>query len=552
MLMTKRIVVLGLLGLAAVSTGAGSTRAQQEPAVLSGVEFLRRTGASKGVGETAMIALGLLKAEVPTTDPALAACLAKIQGRFASGGYSPERTGGPDVYEAAAVALALSNLPQSERGGMLEAVASYLMSKQKPNGSWDYTTRPHGDTSISQYAVLGLWECENSGVAIPPSVWDRAARWYLSVQSPAGSWNYHRDELGNPETISMTAAGVGSLLICQRQLRQYRQFQKGVNPYLTPIDSAAPNADYRVAVSEAELNAAITKGMNWISANFNTNNTAIFGQSVYYGLYGIERIGALSDHQTIGRIDWFERGRAYIRSTQGGGGGWAYPPYDHAVTTVWAILFLTKSTAKTLRRIEIQRLGAGTLLGGRYLPSDLSTMAVAGGRIISRPMNGAVEGMLDILEDPRVQHGDSAVAGIAARYNEQGPAALRPHKDRFRRMLADRDPGVRQVAAWALGRTGDLDVVPALIEALKDPDGQVVASARQGLQLISRKIDGPGPEPEATPEQKQAAAEAWRRWYDEARPLEAAQRDETAETAEAEAAPKTSPNAPARPGGEAR
>lgn len=531
--MTKRTLILGPLCLLALAIGsrAGAARAQQEQAVLSGVQFLKQAGASKTTGETAMIALGLLKAEVPTSDPALAACLEKIQRRFTSGGYTPEQSN-IEVYEAGAVALALSNVPSAERGNMLETVGAFLIGKQKPNGSWSYPYHSTGDTSITQYAILGLWECENSGVSVPPSVWDRAARWHLSTQHPTGAWVYHPGE-GGQETISMTAAGVGSLLICQRQLSRYRQFQKGVNPYLTPVDSGAPSADYRVAVTEAQFNAAISKGMNWISANFNTTNTAIFGNSVYYGLYGIERIGALADRQTIGRIDWFDRGRAYIRSTQKPDGGWSYPPYDSAVTTVWAILFLTKSTAKTLHRVEIQRLGAGTLLGGRYLPSDLSTMAVAGGRIISRPMSGAVEGMLDVLEDPRIQDGDKAVAGIVDRFNGEGPPALRPHKDRFRRMLSDRDPGVRQVAAWALGRTGDLDVVPSLIDALGDADDRVVATARQGLQLISRKIDGPGPEIEATPEQKRAAAEAWRRWYDEARPLAASLRDETEEAQEA-------------------
>lgn len=544
MLMTKRTVILGLLCLPAlaIGSGAGSARAQQEQAVLSGVEYLRRSVTGKGTGETAMIALGLLKAEVPTSDPALAACLEKIRSRFTSGGYSPERSG-IDVYEAGAVALALSNLPPSERGSMLETVGAYIINQQKPNGSWSYPTHSSGDTSISQYAILGLWECENGGVAVPPSVWDRAAQWHMSAQTSAGGWVYHPGE-GGPETISMTAAGVGSLLICKRQLAQYRQFQKGVNPYLTPI-AASPSAEYRVGATEAQLDAAIGRGMNWIAARFNTSDTAIFGKSVYYGLYGIERIGALADRQTIGRIDWFDRGRAYIRSTQKPDGSWSYPPYDQAVTSVWAILFLTKSTAKTLHRVEIQRLGAGTLLGGRYLPSDLSTMAVAGGRIISRPMSGAVEGMLDILEDPRIQDGDSAVAGIVERYNEQGPPALRSHKDRFRRMLDDRDPGVRQVAAWALGRTGDLDVVPSLIDALEDADEQVVAAARQGLQLISRKIDGPGPEPEATPEQKKAAAEAWRRWYDQARPLEASYRDEAEQADQAAAAVAPS----AKPGG---
>ena len=131
------------------------------------------------------------------------------------------------------------------------------------------------------------------------------------------------------------------------------------------------------------------------------------------------------------------------------------------MNTCWAMLFLTKSTAKTLRRIQIQRLGAGTLLGGRGLPKDLTSMTVAGGRVVSRPMNGAIEGMLAVLEDPRAEQADAAVAGLVDRYYREGPDVLRPYKPRFRKMLADRDPGVRRVAAWALAHTGDMDVVPA-------------------------------------------------------------------------------------------
>ena len=40
------------------------------------------------------------------------------------------------------------------------------------------------------------------------------------------------------------------------------------------------------------------------------------GPSPYYGLYGIERVGALGDRQTLGRVDWFAKGRDFIQSTQ--------------------------------------------------------------------------------------------------------------------------------------------------------------------------------------------------------------------------------------------
>jgi hypothetical protein len=154
-------------------------------------------------------------------------------------------------------------------------------------------------------------------------------------------------------------------------------------------------------------------------------------------------------------------------------------------------------------------------------------------------MNGAVEGMLAVLEDPRSQNADTALAGLVSRYQAQGPEALRPHKDRFRKLLTDRDPGLRRVAAWALGRTGDLDAVPPLTDALTDPEPDVVDTARLGLQLLSRKVESLGPPSPSTPEQRLEAARRWRAWYQTIRPLDV--EDEAGEGL----APAPTPIAPA-------
>ena len=109
-----------------------------------------------------MIALALIKADVPKTDPVLGSCVAKILKRFTSSGYDPERKGGHDVYEAAVVAMVLANMENEEYRSPMSLVATYLLGRQNANGSWDYTSRTgptNGDTSISQYAILGLWEC---------------------------------------------------------------------------------------------------------------------------------------------------------------------------------------------------------------------------------------------------------------------------------------------------------------------------------------------------------------------------------------------------------
>ncbi len=529
-------LVVGILGVAVFSTTPPGVIAQQEHGVLAGVQYLRGHAASQRIGETAMIALGLIKAETPAADPTLQACVAKLKARFSSIAYEPELTNGTGVYEAAAVAMVLTNLDAEGNRLFIQLIASYLLGQQKANGSWDYTSRTAGDASISQYAVLGLWEAANAGIDVPPTAWDRAAAWYLSDQSAAGGWCYHRDEAGHPDTLSMTAAGVGSLLICQRQLQKYRGERTATSKLLKPLVTEGIRSDYKPSVSNASINASVNRGMSWISANFSPNNPTVTGQTPYYMLYGLERIGALSDRQTLGRLDWYAKGRAFIESTQKPDGSWT-GAHGSEMNTVWAILFLTKSTAKTIQRVTIRRLGAGTLLGGRGLPKDLSSMTVAGGRVVSRPMNGAIEGMLAILEDPRAEQAQAAVSGLVERYFNEGPSTLRPHKARFRRMLSERDPSLRRIAVWALSRTGDFDVIPTLIDTLTDPEEEVVTAARLGLMLMSRKSEGLGPPSPSTPEERKQAALRWRAWYRMIRPLDQEGEDDGGPVAGSKSAP---------------
>ena len=73
-------VILGAVAPGvAYGQAAGVVFGQQEQAVLAGVQFLRGHYANKQSGESAMIALALLKAEVPPTDPAVAGCLARCR-----------------------------------------------------------------------------------------------------------------------------------------------------------------------------------------------------------------------------------------------------------------------------------------------------------------------------------------------------------------------------------------------------------------------------------------------------------------------------------------
>ncbi len=514
------------LGVGCAWLAPGPVCAQQEPAVNLGVQYLK-AHASRTPGEAAMIALGLMKAEVPHDDPVVQRCLGFVRGCFdASGKYAPAMGPGPGTYEAGVSIMALATEDAVTNRTQIATIARYLVGRQNSNGSWDYAERNAGDTSISQYAVLGLWEAENAAFEVPPGVWDRAASWYMSVQAGGGSWNYHRDDPGEKETCSMTAAGVGSLLICQRQLERHRHLRRDTSSLLKALVPEQGSTEYHPTTSNVQLERAITRGITWLTANF-APNSPIAGHTPYYMLYGVERIGALADRPILGKGDWYAKGHEFIVSTQQADGSW-HSQHGVEMNTVWAILFIVKSTAKTMKRIQIQRLGAGTLLGGRELPKDLNSMTVAGGRVVSRPMNGAIEGMLAALEDPRADQAEAAVAGMVERYYREGPDALRPFKVRFRKMLLDRDPGVRGVAAWALAHTGDMDVVPLLIETVgaANEDEDVVGAARLGLQILSRKIVGLGPPSPSTPEQRKSAARKWHDWYNTIRPLDLDDHDE--------------------------
>ncbi len=285
---SEKSLVAGVLFCLAVVvlafTGAGL--AEEDRAVSAGIPYLKSHAGSRRAGESAMIALALLKAGVPQTDSVLQACIARLRTRFTSGAYTPEMGAGIGTYEAAATMMALANLEASDQRFLLDLVASHIKSQQNANGSWDYLDRTHGDTSISQYAVLAMWEAENAGVGVSPSLWDRAAAWFMSVQSEAGSWNYHRDQSSAwPDTLAMTAAGVGSLMICQRQLERYRHNKRGTSPLLTALVPETSYEGYHPSTTTAQLDQAIKRGLAWIGANF-VPNTPAPGQSPYYALYG--------------------------------------------------------------------------------------------------------------------------------------------------------------------------------------------------------------------------------------------------------------------------
>lgn len=519
--MPRRSALLLAALLVALASRSAPARQQfqgaEGPLIERGVGYLRSHVAGARTGEAAIGALAMVKCEVPVTDPVVLAAVAKVRERIRDGVYRPDDDTGGGTYEAAVATMLLANTDPITYKNDLEITTKFLVEHQLNAGCWDYRNREAGDTSVSQYALLGLWEAATAGLEVPPEAFDRASLWFLSKQAGEGSWNYHPDESNYPQTVAMTAAGAGSLLICEMQLQRHLKAMEPPSSLLTPLFPEG-QVVYQPRVTTKALDSSIRRGVSWIASHLVVENAQVIGQSPYYALYGIERVAALSGKDQLGGADWYRIGLRYIQSSQARDGSWSS---QHGVVpnTAWALMFLTKSTAKTVKKIEIKRLSAGTLLGGRGLPRDLSSLTVAGGRVMVRPMNGAIDGMLAVLEDPRSENAEAALSGMMDQYAAKGPAVLKPLKDRFRKLLTDPDPGNRSVAAWSLGRLGDLDVVPLLIKSIQqDPDDAVVQEARLSLQVLSRKIDGLGPPPNATPDQRAEAAQKWKAWFDSVRP----------------------------------
>lgn len=513
---------VALAGTSLAQTGA------ERPAVERGVTFLKGQIENMDSGMAGIAALALIKTGLPPNDPGIAACLGKIAPSFQDGGYKPLTNHAQGLYEASVVVLALVNIAHEDYKPQIDAASQYIIGRQLANGGWDYTERTQGDESVSQYCLLALWEAENAGIIVPPQVWDRAAAYYLSVQAAGGSWTYHRDSPNQGETISMTAAGIGSLMLCEEQLARYRKGQDLVNPLMLPItiDGQPAESRYKVQTKPGEIKNGVAKGLSWLAANFKTDTSPVMGQSPYYALYGIERLIALGGGDkdvggksvsVLGDIQWYKRGLDLVLNAQKPTGAWE-AQHEPVPNTCWAILFSVRATKISIKKINLRKLSGGQLRAGETLPSDLNNVEVIGGQLVAKPMGGAIEGMLKVLEDVRADNTDSALAGLVNEYQKNGPKVIRPLKDRFRKLLRDQDGSIRLIAAWFLGRTGDLDVAPDLIKALLDDDDEVVAEARTGLLVLSRKLEGFGPENKSTPEQKQEAAKRWRDWFEAVKP----------------------------------
>lgn len=492
----------------------------------------------------ALLKSGLKASETPELQPVLN----KITSLVKNGTFMPLNTH-LDIYESGVSIMALGTADPKKYKPEIQAIAEYIISKQGPNGDWDYDSGKHvtGDTSISQYAVLGLWEASRAGIPIPGKVWDMAAAWHISRQHPSGAFVYHPGDPHGGEftqpTHTMTAAGVGTLQIvrlhlypdahdlqAEREARKKRGVKYGILEPLA-IEEDDPDAgggkvarpdSYTPQTRLATLDSSLNRAIRWLGANYSITPETNWQ---FYYLYTLERMATLTGLEAIKGHDWYAEGTAFLVANQQADGHWTGDGCGPDGSTSLSSLFLGRATIKMLKRKPKPRFGSGILKGGRDLPENLAALTSDNGNLKVKKMEGGIDSLLAELEKLDSINLESAQAGVQENIPLGNPEALIGQKPRLLKLAKDPRPAVRKTAFWALGRTDDVRVAPVLIEAVaSDPDGDCMVEAHNALRFLSRRIAGQTLPEEISSELRASLAASWRKWYLLSRPY--AERDD--------------------------
>jgi hypothetical protein len=270
------------------------------------------------------------------------------------------------VYTAGLRALALEATHDPDLKALTRECAEYLVESQGPKGTWTYradvpiTAVPapakevesglaisggepldeevkgelverkntaknagDGDTSCTQFAILGLHAAARCGYLVPKTVWENCLKEMEARHDKDGGWHYHGQ--ANKSYGSMTCAGICTVALCR--------FYLGQKDYLE-----APT---------------LKAGLKWLGDNFAVDKNPNSDQWSLYYLYSVERVGVFASTDRIGEHAWYGEGAKLLVSSQTADGSWMIGHSEGKEKgTAFALLFLTRATSpvKAIRR----------------------------------------------------------------------------------------------------------------------------------------------------------------------------------------------------------
>jgi hypothetical protein len=524
-----------------------------------GVQFLQNEYENLRGPKRTLAALAMYKAGLPADSPQVQEAVKEILKRCEGESY---RAGGEHIYEAGVDATFLADLDPERYQSELTKIRDYLIGELRPVGAWDYPQGrddTDGDTSVTQYGCLGLWAIARAGVEIDPQVWVKILEWHVRFQNKDGGFAYvpglskygpYRDV----STLNMSVNAVGNVHIAilhlnptfmplkddrpkEERSKEQPEAEKAKFGVLKQVDLDKP---VRKTTSSARIPPGtvecVRRAYNYVSTRFRAENKESFHAGYYY--YSLERMAALADIEQIGDRNWFDECAEFLISRQQDDGKWSLSQHlDDIHDTCFAVLFLTRSTGRLLRRSAEPTVGGGLLAGGRGLPDDLSDVEFDGTTVKGKE---APKEPFDKLLASLSNTGDIDFSEVQEQIVEQVQLGDRSELigqiDRLLELVDHPDAKVRQTVVWAIGRTGDMALAQHLINALNDKDIGVMIEAQNALCWLSRKPLGFGLprdplaelDDDATEQQKRDAVTAWHkqavlswgRWYLENRPFD--------------------------------
>jgi len=522
-----------------IANAAGKTTgiARYDEAVASSVRYLHSQAGNIPERESSLVAYALVKAGEPAEDELVQHGIRDALARAEAG-----HSGYDHIYQSGVDALLLAEVNPEEHLPALQKIANYVASKQHTSGGWSESST-NSDTSMAQYAMLALWAAKGAGANVSPEVIERSLNWHMESGNQDGSWGYRPEGANRTPTHNMAMAGaasmgIGRLLLYgpKTQLKRKEPTEKAFGVLEKVEDEPTEKQlsvfpDYRPRISASTIDARITRAFNWIEVRFpppQRENDVLFP---YYLFYALERAAALYELDEVNGRNWYETYGDILLSMRSPEGIFDRDSKQHSSTTIgtsFAILYFMKSTQQTLDKqygIGRQQGKRGNPFGDKEVKREPTELDLLIDDISKMDFAS--------LDETPPEIADEIVRSVIS---IDDPEKLVGQTDKLKSLMKHPNADVRKAAVWALGRTGDFNLIPLMLDGIRDPSIDVNVEAIAALRYIARKPKGfnetldPFKElPEtATPEERLRVANEWRQkainswssWYFRVRPHE--------------------------------
>lgn len=516
--------------MAPVSADLKSTKVPRfDTAVAKAVSYLQ--GVDKiAERDLTLAAYALVKAGVSTNDKVVKEGIELAVERSTKTGYR----GYDHIYLAGVDAMLLADVDSDLYTVSLQRIADHVQRTQHPDGSWSDGPQAPGDVSMTQYGVLALWAAKRVDIDVSGTSLDNAAAWLMSKGNGDGGWGYRPGTTQGPgrgdSTHNMTVAAAGTIAVSRTLLHgpkggikkkkeslKYGILEKEVSEAEKAANSGKSFPNYNARTSAGSMDGRIDRAFGWNRARFTPVSRA--EHKIYY-YYALERAAALADLGD-GWFTTYGDGLLTLQSPDG-----SFPTHSGANNgTSLAILYFMRSTQQILDK----QYGVGIMAGGRNLASLY-------GEEEKKKELGPLDELLGELENIDLSKLDNLnTDDIVQKVQFGNKEELVGQVDKLKILVESPKAEHRQAAYYALGRTGDFNLVPEILNGLRDPNLDVGVEAMMALRYIARKPNGFGvsTEPLAGPrltsdEQRLIRANNWRDkahrtwadWYRRVRPYE--------------------------------